>query len=141
MTEILRFPPGFLWGTATAAHQVEGGNTRNDWWLWEQTPGHIRHGDTSEVAADWWHRAEQDFALAAGMHHNALRLSIEWSRIEPLEGRWDEAALARYRAMLESLHGLGLEPMVTLHHFTLPQWLAARGGFETGWAVDRFARF
>ncbi len=130
-----------MWGTSVAAHQVEGGNTRNDWWLWEQTPGHIQNGDTSAVAADWWHRADDDLVLAEQMHTNAIRFSVEWSRIEPHEGVWDDAALAHYRALIESMRRHGLEPVLCLHHFTLPQWVAGRGGFETTWAVDRFARF
>lgn len=141
MAEMLSFPSGFLWGSAVAAHQVEGGNTRNDWWLWEQTPGHIRHNHTSAVAADWWNRAEDDIALAGQLGHNALRVSLEWSRIEPREGEWDEAALARYRRQFEAMRRQGLEPMVCLFHFTLPQWVAGRGGFETTWAIDRFTRF
>ena len=141
MADRLVFPEGFLWGSSVAAHQVEGGNRNNDWWQWEQTPGHIRHGHTSERAADWWNRAESDFALAAKMGHNSLRLSLEWSRIEPEEGRFDDEAIARYRRMLEELRAQGIEPMVCLFHFTLPQWVARRGGFEKGWAVDRFARF
>ena len=71
MADRLVFPEGFLWGSSVAAHQVEGGNRNNDWWQWEQTPGHIRHGHTSERAADWWNRAESDFALAAKMGHNS----------------------------------------------------------------------
>ncbi len=141
MTDILRFPTNFMWGTSVAAHQVEGGNTRNDWWLWEQTPGHIQNGDTSAVAADWWRRAGDDLALAEQMHTNALRFSVEWSRIEPRENVWDDAALAHYRKLIESMRRHGLEPVLCLHHFTLPQWVAGRGGFETAWGVERFARF
>ena len=141
MTEIKRFPAGFMWGSGVAAHQVEGGNTRNDWWLWEQLPGHIRNDETSAVAADWWNRAEGDLALAAELGHNAMRTSLEWSRIEPRPGEWDEEAIARYRRILETKRRLGLEPAVTLFHFTLPQWVAGRGGFETSWGIDRFARF
>ncbi len=141
VNDALRFPSGFLWGTATSAHQVEGGDTRSDWWLWEQGPGHVRRGDTSRVACDWWNRAEEDFALARGLGTNALRLSIEWSRIEPEQDRFDEEAITRYRSMLLRLRQLGLEPMVCLHHFTLPQWVARRGGFETAWGVERFLRF
>jgi len=137
----LRFPETFLWGTAVASHQVEGGNTNNDWWLWEQQSGHIRHDHSSRVACDWWHRAEEDFARAADLKLNAQRLSVEWSRIEPEEGRFDAEAVARYRAMLVRLRELHIEPIVCLFHFTLPQWVSARGGFETSWAVDRFARF
>ena len=85
----LTFPDRFLWGTATAAHQVEGNNTNNDWWAFEQQPGAIWHGDRSGLACDWWHNAEQDFDLMAEMGHNTHRLSVEWSRIEPEEGTFD----------------------------------------------------
>jgi len=139
--DLLRFPDGFLWGTASSAHQFEGGNVHNDWWAWEQVPGHVKGGDTSRIACDWWNRAEEDFALARDLGTNALRLSVEWSRVEPEEARFDEEALARYRAMLLRLRALGLEPLVCLHHATLPAWVAAKGGFESAWGVERFLRF
>ena len=141
MADLLRFPEGFLWGTATSAHQVEGGNTRNDWWTWEQVPGHVRAGDTSRLACDFWNRAEEDLRLARDLGTGAFRLSLEWSRIEPEEGAFDEEALARYRRLLVAARELGLEPVVCLFHFTLPAWVARRGGFETPWGVERFLRF
>src|SRR6266853_4311691 len=112
-SRILRFPEGFLWGTATSSYQYEGGNTNNQWYRWEEQ-GHIRPGEHCGQAANWWERAESDFALAEQMGHNALRLSLEWSRIEPGEGSWDSAAIDRYRAMLTDLRQRGLKPMVTL---------------------------
>ncbi len=138
----LHFPPGFLWGTATAAHQVEGGN-RNNWSAWEALGGGRIFGDhVSGRACEWWDgRAEEDFARAASLHNNALRLSVEWSRIEPEPGRWDTAALERYRAMLDDLHARGLEPMVTLHHFTNPLWLEERGAWLDEETPRLFARF
>ncbi len=137
----LYFPPGFLWGVSTAAHQVEGGNTLNDWWRWEQD-GHIKDGSTSRQACNWWQDAEPDLDRAAGMGLNALRLSVEWSRVEPREGQWDEAALDRYRALVAALRQRGIEPMVTLHHFTNPQWFADQGGWENArLAHSRFPRF
>ena len=138
----LHFPPDFRWGTATSAHQVEGNNTNNDWWRWEQEEGHILRGHRSGRACDWWERAEEDFDRAAAMHQNAHRLSVEWSRIEPQDGVWDEAALERYRTMVQGLRQRGIEPMVTLHHFTNPLWLADMGGWERGEVViPRFRRF
>ncbi|TAL20414.1 glycoside hydrolase family 1 protein [Patescibacteria group bacterium] len=137
----LRFPPGFLWGAATAAHQVEGGNTRNDWWLWEQKSGRIAGEATSERASDSWNRFEEDFGLLAAHHLNAHRLSLEWSRIEPREGEWDEAAIGRYRQMLTSLRAKGISPMVTLFHFSIPQWFAVRGGWAGRNAAGYFDRF
>jgi beta-glucosidase len=137
----LDFPPGFLWGTSQGAHQVEGGCGRSDWWVWEQTPGHVAGGGSSRDAAGWWERADDDFVAAARLGLSALRFSVEWSRVEPAEGRFDEAALARYAAWAERLRALGLEPVVCLLHQTLPQWLAARGGLERPEAVERFGRF
>jgi beta-glucosidase len=135
------FPPGFLWGTATAAHQVEGQNTNNQWWDWEQQPGHIWHGDRSGDACNWWRNAEADFDRAAALGQNAHRLSIEWSRIEPCEGTFDSAAIQRYRAMLQALRDRGITPMVTLHHFTNPRWLEAQGGWLHPNTPQHFARF
>lgn len=135
------FPSGFLWGTATASHQVEGDNVLNDWWRWEQEPGRIRDGGRSGRACDWWRNAEADFDRAAALGQNAHRLSVEWSRVEPREGFFDDAALDRYRQMLRALRERGMEPMVTLHHFTNPLWLAEQGGWENPLAVERFERY
>lgn len=137
----LTFPEGFLWGTATAAHQVEGNSTNNDWWLFEQQPGAIWCGDRSGLACDWWRNAERDFDLMAKMGHNTHRLSVEWSRIEPEEGIFDPAAIARYRQMLKGLWQRGIEPMVTLFHFSSPLWLARKGGWSNPAAVRFFRRF
>ncbi len=137
----LHFPQDFRWGCATAAHQVEGNNTNNDWWAWEQVEGHIRGEQKSGLACDWWNNAERDFDLAAQLNNNAHRLSVEWSRIEPAEGKWDTAAIDRYRQMLHGLRQRGIEPMVTLHHFTTPLWLVERGGWENPASVSLFERF
>jgi beta-glucosidase len=137
----LTFPQRFLWGTATAAHQVEGGNTNNDWWTFEQRPGAIWHDDRSGLACDWWCNAERDFDLMAEMGHNTHRLSVEWSRIEPQEGIFDRTAIARYRQMLTGLRQRGIEPMVTLYHFTSPSWLARQGGWRNPGVVGLFRRF
>jgi beta-glucosidase len=137
----LPFPDEFLWGTATAAHQVEGQNTKNDWWAFEQRPGAIWRDDRSGRACDWWRNAERDFDLMAAMGHNTHRLSVEWSRIEPAQGHFDAAAIARYREMLLALRQLGIEPMVTLFHFSSPQWLARMGGWRNPAVVRHFRRF
>jgi len=139
--DVLAFPAGFLWGTATSSHQVEGDNTNNQWWAWEQQPGRIWHGDKSNLACDWWRNAEADFDRAAALGQNSHRLSLEWSRIEPQEGLFDDAALARYRHMLSGLHERGLEPMVTLHHFTNPLWLVDLGEWENRQVVRYFERY
>jgi len=135
------FPTDFKWGIATAAHQVEGKNTHNDWWTWEQIDGHIKNGHTSGLACDWWKNAEADFDRAVRMGLNALRLSVEWSRIEPRPGEFDDSALERYSHMLRGLRERGIEPMVTLHHFTNPRWLAEEGGWENPETIKLFARF
>ncbi|GCE25259.1 beta-glucosidase [Dictyobacter alpinus] len=137
---ILRFPRGFLWGTASAAYQCEGGNTNNQWYRWEQQ-GHIRSGDVCGKASDWWEHAEKDFLLAEQMENNALRLSLEWSRIEPEEGHWDDTAIERYRAMLVDLRRLHMTPVVTLHHFTDPLWFTERGGFAEAENLRFFTRY
>jgi beta-glucosidase len=139
--QALSFPEGFLWGTATAAHQVEGYCTNNDWWSFEQQPGSIWRGDRSGPACDWWRNAERDFDLMATMGHNTHRLSVEWSRIEPQEGHFDLAAIDRYRSMLAALRTRGIEPMVTLFHFTSPSWLSAQGGWSHQRTIERFRRF
>lgn len=137
----LSFPPGFLWGAATAAHQVEGGNTNNDWWEFEGWPGAIWTGERSGAACNWWCNAEIDFDTMAAMGHNTHRLSVEWSRIEPEEGVFDPEAIARYREMLLGLRARGIEPMVTLFHFTSPLWLARMGGWGNPDVVAYFRRF
>jgi beta-glucosidase len=135
-----RFPAGFLFGSSTAAHQVEGGNTNNDWSAWEHTEGSTA-SEPSGVAIDQWNRYPEDFALLAELGQNAHRLSLEWSRIEPGPGEFDRAAIAHYRGVLESLAENGLIAFVTLHHFTNPLWFAERGGWLAGDAVERFTRY
>jgi beta-glucosidase len=137
----LTFPKGFLWGTATAAHQVEGGNDNNDWWAFEQQPGAIWHKDRSGTACGWWQDAVPDLDLMAQMGHNTHRLSVEWSRIEPQVGRFDPVAIVRYREILIGLRERGIEPMVTLFHFSSPLWLARRGGWSNPAVVSHFRRF
>ena len=137
---VLRFPNGFLWGTASSSYQCEGGNTNNQWYRWEQQ-GRIRSGDVCGDAANWWHSAEQDFALAEQMENNALRLSLEWSRIEPTPGQWDVTAIERYRVMLSDLRRRRMKPVVTLHHFTEPLWFVERGGFAHEDNLHFFIRY
>jgi beta-glucosidase len=137
----MTFPPDFLWGTATSSHQVEGYNRNNDWWAWEQEPGHILEGHISGAACNWWENAEADLDLAAEMGTNAHRLSLEWSRIEPKPGAFDREALGRYRVILKGMHDRGIEPMVTLHHFSNPLWLVEKGDFSSDIIVDYFRRY
>jgi len=133
------FPKGFLWGTATASHQVEGNNTNNNWWKWEQE-GHT-HGSAA-IAADWWGgRWREDFDRAAETGQNAHRLSIEWSRVQPTPDRWDEDAIERYRTMLRGLRDRNMTALVTLHHFTDPLWVTERGAWETEEIVPLFEKY
>ena len=134
------FPAGFMWGTATAAHQVEGGNWNNDWWDWEHRPG-TPCTEPSGDACDQWHRYGDDIAMVADLGFGVYRFSVEWSRIEPEEGEWSRASLDHYRRMCATCREHGVSPVVTLHHFTTPRWLAARGGWSDPATADRFARF
>jgi beta-glucosidase len=135
----LLFPRDFIWGVSTAAHQVEG-NNENQWTAWERA-GNIKSGHACGLACDWWNNAERDFELAQGLGINALRLSVEWSRVEPREGYFNPAALCRYREMLKGLRQRGMEPFVCLHHFTNPLWFEQHGGFLNRDAPLRFQRF
>jgi beta-glucosidase len=134
-------PDGFLLGCATAAHQVEGG-IDNDWSRWTAAhPEAIAGGGDATVAIDHYRRYREDLAQLAGMHQNAHRFSIEWARVEPEPGRFDHAAIAHYADVVRTCRHLGMEPVVTLQHFTLPVWLAEAGGFTASEAPVRFARY
>ncbi len=139
------FPANFFWGTATAGYQMEGQSTNTQFWQWEQTPGHILGGRLSGDACDWWNgrRWQEDFDRAAADGHSALRLSVEWSRIQPARDRWDEHALDHYREMVQGLRQRGLTPMVTLHHFVDPLWAVEPGHhiWETGEAAALFEAY
>jgi beta-glucosidase len=134
------FPGGFVWGTATSAHQIEGGNVNNDWWVWEHDPA-SGCAEPSGDACDSYHRWDQDVDLVAGLGLNAYRFSLEWSRIEPAPGEYSAAALAHYRRICETCLDRGVDPVVTFHHYTLPRWLAERGGWEAAGAPECFAGF
>ncbi|WP_233506812.1 glycoside hydrolase family 1 protein [Jiangella anatolica] len=136
----LLFPDGFLWGAATSAHQVEGGNVNSDWWRFEHTPGSPA-GVSSGDGIDHLNRYREDFDLLASLGHTAHRLSVEWARIEPAPGEFSDAALAHYRRVLEALRERGLRSFVTLHHFTLPAWFADRGGWLGPDALAVFDRY
>src|SRR5438093_2688706 len=136
----MSFPDGFLWGTAPAAHQVEGGNWNNDWWAWEHDP-EAPCKEPSGDACDHWHRWPHDVGLCAELGFGCYRFSLEWSRIEPEEGEFSRVALDHYRAMCAGCREQGLEPVVTFHHFTTPRWVVTRGGWAAPETADRFARF
>jgi len=138
----IHFPRGFLWGTATASHQVEGNNTNNNWYAWENTPGKIVEGQKAGLACDWWGgRWKEDFDRAQLSGQNAHRFSIEWSRVQPKPDEWDESALDKYLEMVRDLTKRGTTPLVTLHHFTDPLWLAEMGGWENPKTPKLFSVF
>ena len=140
VARVADFPAAFLWGSATAAHQVEGGCTNNDWWAWEHAPG-TTAVESSGDGIDHLSRYDGDFALLASLGQNAHRISLEWSRIEPAPGEFSVQALDHYARVLDSMARHGLTPFVTLHHFTLPLWFARRGGWLAPDAVEVFARY
>src|SRR3954470_25073767 len=135
-----RFPDSFLWGVSTAGHQNEGDNTTSDTWFLENvTPTVFR--EPSGKACNSWELWDQDLDLVAGMGLTAYRFSVEWARIEPEEGRFDEAALDHYEAMVDGCLARGLAPLITFSHFTAPHWFARRGGWLDEGSAERFARF
>jgi len=155
-------PKQFLWGAGTSSHQVEGG-THNDWSEWEEknAPRLARQAHKkwtqwqqekfpemfdeknyiSGRACDHYNRYEEDFDIAQRLGHNAHRLSLEWSRIEPKKGKFDEKELNHYKNVIAALKKRGLEPFVTLWHFTLPVWVRDIGGWENKETVDYFTRY
>lgn len=134
---MIKFPENFLWGAATAAYQVEGNNIHSDWWPWEEKAGKERSG----AACAHYELYEQDFDLAKSLHHNAHRFSIEWARIEPEEGKFSQDELNHYLQVLLALRARGIEPIVTLHHFTNPVWLSEPGGWENKKSAAYFTRY
>ncbi len=164
----LEFPEGFLWGASTSAHQVEG-NTYNNWSEWEEknaerlaqeakdkldvwkeweSRDYERFPEISESsnyisghAADHYHRFKEDFDIAQSLGHSAHRLSIEWSRIEPEEGTFNEKEIAHYQEVIRALRSRGMEPFVTLWHWPIPVWLDAKGGWESKEIVFYFKRY
>jgi beta-glucosidase len=134
------FPDGFLWGTATAAHQVEGNNVNSDLWVMEHAEGSI-FSEPSGDACDHYRLYRQDLATLRDLGFNSYRFSIEWARVEPEEGFISKAALRHYGDVLDACWELGLTPMVTLHHFASPRWLMKRGGWESPETPARFAAY
>jgi beta-glucosidase len=138
---IYSFPDDFLWGTATGAHHVEG-DLYNSWSVWEDEGGHVWNNSRHGRACEWrFGRWREDFQRMSDLNTNTHRLSVEWSRVEPEQGVWDEAVLAEYSQWIDELLARGITPMVTLHHFTNPVWLEKEGGWLQTRTVDRFARF
>ena len=159
---ILKFPDGFLWGASASAHQVEGGN-RNDWTDWENKNAarlarEAKNKYTkwqqkkfpemfdpanyiSGRAADHYNRYEEDFDIAKSLGHNAHRFSIEWSRIEPEEGKFNEKEIEHYRKVISALRARGMEPFITLYHWPLPLWLSAKGGWHDKETPEYFDKY
>ncbi len=131
---------GFLWGAATSSHQIEGHNRHNDWWAWEEK-GNIEGGARSGPATDHFNRFREDIRLAADLGLNSYRFSVEWSRLQPEENRWDPAGLEWYRELIAECEKRRLLPMLTLHHFTSPQWFAEMGGFAQPLASRQFSAY
>jgi len=132
-----KFPEGFMWGAATASYQVEGGITNTDW-AKAAEEGKVPYAGK---ACDHYNRFESDFDIAQSLGHTAHRFSVEWSRIEPEAGKFNEEAITHYRAVLNALHARGIKPYITLWHFTLPVWFAEAGGFEQEQSPEIFARY
>jgi beta-glucosidase len=134
------FPDKFLWGCATAGHQVEGNNTSSDLWLIEHLPESI-FKEPSGDACDHYHLYPQDISMLADLGFNTYRFSLEWARIEPEEGFFSHAELEHYRRMLAVCHEHHLTPLLTYSHFSIPRWFALKGGWENPVAPDLYARF
>jgi len=153
MSDTKKFPQGFFWGAAMAGHQVEGGST-NDWSRWETSAARRKALDDNGLAAkyghdtfvsgpgiDFWNRYAEDIKAAADMGLTMLRISVEWSRVEPREGEFDQSAIDRYVDMVRVMRAHNIEPMVTLWHWPIPQWRADVDGWETSTTPEAFARF
>ncbi len=132
------FPQNFLWGAATSSYQVEGGNKNCDWWLWEQES---KLKDVSANSCRHYELYKQDFDLAKSLNHNAHRLSVEWSRIEPKEGEFSTSEISHYKEVIAALKDRNIEPVVTLHHFTNPLWFAKLGGWANKKSSFYFLRY
>ncbi len=140
MSARLPLPEGFLFGAATSPHQVEGNNVASDWWAFENREGTIvaeRSGD----ACDSFERWREDMDLLRSLGFNSYRFGVEWARVEPTRGEFSRSAVAHYTRMVEYALAIGLEPVVTLHHFTHPLWFARDGGWTADDAIDRFLAY
>jgi beta-glucosidase len=133
----MKFPEGFIWGSATSGHQIEGQNKHSNWWHWELA---TEAQPNSGRAVDYWNRFEEDHQLMADMGLQAFRIGIEWARLEPRKGEFDLEAVARYREIFQSLEKHGIKICLTLHHWVVPQWAAEEGDWRNpemvGWFLD-----
>jgi len=139
----MKFPKGFIWGTATASHQIEGNNKNNDWWHWENNKTDNRKYplESSDVACDSYNRYEVDFDYAKAAFNNGIRLSIEWSRIEPTPGYFDPKEITHYRKVLKAAKDRGLKTFVTLHHFTNPKWFSDKKSWLNSKSPSMFSKY
>jgi len=137
---MLSFPDGFIWGVATAGHQIEGNNVFSDWYSWEHQ-GKVKNGDTSDIACGSWENLDRDIEAVKSLGVKAYRFSVEWARIEPKANRFEVSALERYRNFCKALIENGIQPILTLNHFVLPQWFSDMGGWENRENLRYFRRF
>lgn len=140
---MVTFPKDFIWGTATSAHQIEGNNTNSDWWQWEQSKDASRKYplETSGIACDSYNRYEEDFELCKNANNNAVRIGVEWARLQPSPDHFDTKEFDHYKKVLECARSKGLKTFVTLHHFTNPQWFVDIGGFTNFKSPTFFAEY
>jgi len=141
MLKEIKFPKDFLFGTATASLQIEGGDTNNSWYRWSNMPGKIIDGTNCSVANDHWNRVDEDIDLMKKLNMQTYRMSLEWSRIEPEEGQFNKDAINHYRDEIVKLKKAGIEPIVTLHHFSNPLWMEDRGSWTNKQAVKNFSNY
>jgi len=134
------FPADFVWGAATAAHQVEGGNWNSDCWALENAKPSF-FVEPSGVACDQFARYNDDLAILAGLGLNTYRFSIEWARVEPEEGAFSQQMLDHYKRVIDACWTRNIQPMATFHHFTNPRWVARDGGWQDDRFPERFARY
>ena len=134
------YPPDFLWGASTSAHQTEGNNINSDWWIFEHQPG-VPIAEPSGDACDSYHRYREDIALLASLGLNAYRFSIEWARIEPAPGEFSRANIDHYRRMCETCAEFNIQPLITFQHVSLPGWVGNHGGWLWDETPDRFAHY
>lgn len=136
----MSFPKGFMLGSATAAHQVEGNNKNSDYWAMENMVN-SSFDEPSLLAVDHYNRYEEDIMLSKNAGLNSYRFSIEWARIEPEKGKFDKDEIEHYRKMLQFCISNGVEPIVTMHHFSSPKWLICEGGWESENTISAFADY
>lgn len=133
-----KFPENFLWGASTSSYQIEGNNSNSDWWKWEQLG---KTKEKSGQACDYWNRYSKDHELLEELGAGGFRLSLEWSRVEPEEGKFSCDAIARYREMLEDLRRRNIKAVVTFWHWTSPIWFQKKYGLHKKESVEIFSRY